>query len=79
MASVLVFVSSMQGGGAERVAALLANEWAAGGHRVCIVPTFSGRGECDYELAPGVELLFLADRDLYRHKRPRPLNVIESG
>ncbi|MCR9259122.1 MAG: glycosyltransferase family 4 protein [Pseudomonadaceae bacterium] len=51
----------MHGGGAERIAALLANDWTSRGHCVHIVATFSGRGECGYTLAPGVKLTFLAD------------------
>ena len=52
----------MHGGGAERVAALLCNDWAARGHRVTLVPTFSGRGTCRYPLASDVEVQYLADR-----------------
>ena len=55
-------VSSMQGGGAERVAALLCNHWAGQGHEVRLIPTFSGRGECLYPLDERVRLDFLADR-----------------
>lgn len=59
---ILFLVSSMQGGGAERVAALLCNHWAALGHDVTLMPTFSGRGDCYHELEPDVKLDFLADR-----------------
>jgi GalNAc-alpha-(1->4)-GalNAc-alpha-(1->3)-diNAcBac-PP-undecaprenol alpha-1,4-N-acetyl-D-galactosaminyltransferase len=59
---ILFLVSSMQGGGAERVAALLCNNWAARGHRVTLMPTFSGRGECIYPLDQRVRLDYLADR-----------------
>jgi len=58
---VLFLVSSMQGGGAERVAALLSNAWAARGMRVTLMPTFSGRGTCLYTLDDRVQLDFLAD------------------
>lgn len=51
----------MQGGGAERVAALLCNAWAEEGHEVILMPTFSGRGKCVYPLDPRVRLEFLAD------------------
>jgi GalNAc-alpha-(1->4)-GalNAc-alpha-(1->3)-diNAcBac-PP-undecaprenol alpha-1,4-N-acetyl-D-galactosaminyltransferase len=51
----------MEGGGAERVAALLANGWADKGHQVVLMPTFSARGECVYPLAPSVKLMFLSD------------------
>ncbi|MEX0383601.1 glycosyltransferase family 4 protein [Spiribacter pallidus] len=62
MSRILFLVSSMQGGGAERVAALLCNHWVAEGHRVTLMPTFSGRGECLYPLDERVRLDFLADR-----------------
>jgi len=51
----------MQGGGAERVAALLANAWTARGHDVTLMPTFSARGECVYPLSEAVQLDFLSD------------------
>lgn len=52
----------MHGGGAERVAALLCNHWAASGFEVILMPTFSGRGTCVYKLNHGVSIEFLADR-----------------
>lgn len=58
---ILFLTSSMGGGGAERVAALLANAWAAQGHGVTLMPTFSARGECVYRLAETVQLEFLSD------------------
>lgn len=62
MSRLVFFVSSMDGGGAERVAALLCNYWADQGHEVVLVPTFSGRGKCVYPLSGGVRLEYLADR-----------------
>ena len=59
---ILFVVSSMQGGGAERVAALLSNHWVSNGHDVTLIPTFSGRGECLYPLDGRVRLGYLADR-----------------
>jgi glycosyltransferase involved in cell wall biosynthesis len=58
---ILLLVSSMKTGGAERVAANLANAWAERGDQVIIVITYSGAGECFYSLARGVELRYLAD------------------
>ena len=52
----------MHGGGAERVAAMLCNHWAASGSEVILMPTFSGRGTCVYKLNHGVRIEFLADR-----------------
>lgn len=59
---IIFLVSSMEGGGAERVAALLCNHWAEQGHDVILMPTFSGRGECLYPLDERVKLDYLADR-----------------
>ena len=61
MSRIYFLVSSMQGGGAERVAALLCNHWVEQGHYVTLMPTFSGRGECVYPLDERVRLDFLAD------------------
>jgi GalNAc-alpha-(1->4)-GalNAc-alpha-(1->3)-diNAcBac-PP-undecaprenol alpha-1,4-N-acetyl-D-galactosaminyltransferase len=59
---ILFFVSSMHSGGAERVAATLSGAWARRGDSVTLVPTFTGKGSCFYELNPGVRLIWLADR-----------------
>ena len=47
--------------GAERVASTLANAWVSRGGQVILMPTFSGRGECFYELSPDVRFVYLAD------------------
>jgi glycosyltransferase involved in cell wall biosynthesis len=57
----MLLVSSMHAGGAERVAATLANAWALRGESVTLVPTFSGRGRCFYPLVSDVNLVWLAD------------------
>ena len=61
MKRILFLVSSMQGGGAERVAALLCNQWVRRGYEVTLMPTFSGRGDCLYPLEERVGLDYLAD------------------
>lgn len=70
MSRIIFFVSSMQGGGAERVAALLCNRWAERGHDVVLVPAFSGRGACLYPLHERVQLRYLADRVGTTRKTP---------
>lgn len=60
--SIAFIVSGMQGGGAERVAAVLCNEWAKRSCRVTLIVTYSARGSCAYHLDDGVELIYLADR-----------------
>ena len=66
---ILFLVSSMEGGGAERVAALLCNRWVKQGYQVVLMPTFSGRGGCSYPLDPRVDLQFLVDRTQTRLAR----------
>jgi len=58
---ILLLVSSMGSGGAELVAATLVNGWVTRGDQVTLMPTFSGRGDCFYELSPKVRLVYLAD------------------
>ncbi|MDO5667109.1 MAG: glycosyltransferase [Alcaligenaceae bacterium] len=58
---IALLISSMNAGGAERVAAALANGWVALGHEVCIVPCFSqGSGQSFYPLDDRVDLHWLA-------------------
>lgn len=58
---VLLAVSSMGAGGAERVAATLSNAWVARGYAVTLLVTYSKRGTCSYWLDPQVELIYLSD------------------
>jgi len=58
---IMLLVSSMHAGGAERVAATLANAWALRGDSVTLVPTFTHKGTCFYPLSDDVELVWLAD------------------
>jgi glycosyltransferase involved in cell wall biosynthesis len=51
--NIVFVISSLNVGGAERVAVRLANHWAAAGHTVSII-TLLHPGESFYELAPGV-------------------------
>ncbi len=58
---ILLLVSSMNAGGAERVAASLVNAWVKEGHEVCLMPTFSrGTGQSFYPLDPGVRQVWVA-------------------
>lgn len=59
--NIMLLVSAMGSGGAERVAATLVNAWAERGDTVTLVPTFSGRGACFYPLSDRVRLVYLAD------------------
>ena len=59
---ILFLVSSMHAGGAERVAATLSSAWARHGHRVTLVPTYSGKGSLFYELDSQVRVEWLAER-----------------
>jgi GalNAc-alpha-(1->4)-GalNAc-alpha-(1->3)-diNAcBac-PP-undecaprenol alpha-1,4-N-acetyl-D-galactosaminyltransferase len=58
---IVFVVNSMHTGGAERIAATLVNAWARRGHDVTLVLTYSGRGECHFEMNPNVRMTYLAD------------------
>lgn len=58
---ILFFVSSLNAGGAERVAVTLANAWAEEGHSVMLVPTFKGKAASFYDISPQVRVHWLAD------------------
>ncbi|CAB3846970.1 glycosyltransferase family 4 protein [Achromobacter deleyi] len=58
---ILMLVSSMHAGGAERVAATLVNAWAERGDDVTLTPTYSSKGTCFYPLSDKVKLEWLAD------------------
>ena len=59
---IMLLVSSMHAGGAERVAATLVNAWTDRGDAVTLVPTYSAKGTCFYPLSDAVDLVWLADR-----------------
>jgi GalNAc-alpha-(1->4)-GalNAc-alpha-(1->3)-diNAcBac-PP-undecaprenol alpha-1,4-N-acetyl-D-galactosaminyltransferase len=58
---ILMLVSSMHAGGAERVAATLVNAWAERGDTVTLTPTYSSKGTCFYPVSDKVTLAWLAD------------------
>ena len=53
---LLVLVSSLGGGGAERVAVNLANAWSRAGHQVAVCPTFLDTAASTYPLDPALAL-----------------------
>lgn len=59
---IMLLVSSMHAGGAERVAATLVNAWTDRGDTVTLVPTYSSKGTCFYPVSDAVNLIWLADR-----------------
>lgn len=59
--NIVLLVSSLNSGGAERVATTLCNAWAERGDYVTLVPTFSGGGTPFYPVSEQVELVYLAD------------------
>lgn len=59
---ILFFVSSLNAGGAERVATTLANAWARRGDEVTLVPTYLTKQPSFYPLDDAVRLQWLADR-----------------
>ena len=65
---ILFITSSMNAGGAERVASQLVNTWSSVGYQITLMPTYSGQSECFYQISPNVRLIYL--RDLLKdHKK----------
>ena len=58
---IAFLTSSLTAGGAERVATILCNAWAARGDSVSLIPTYSGGGKPFYPVSDAVETVFLAD------------------
>lgn len=58
---VVLLVSSLDQGGAERVATSLCNAWSKRGDEVTLVSTYSGGGNAFFEISRDVELIYLAD------------------
>ena len=58
---IVFLTSSLTAGGAERVATILCNAWAARGDSVSLIPTYSGGGKPFYPVAEAVETVFLTD------------------
>ena len=56
--NILLVISSLNGGGAERVMSLMANYWADAGHRVTLV-TLGGTGDDFYQLSSSVSRIGL--------------------
>lgn len=69
--NILVLVSSMSGGGAERIAALLANHWAAAGNHVTLLATYTVQTESAYVLDSRVTLRHLASATAMSRKGVR--------
>ncbi|MDR5799762.1 glycosyltransferase family 4 protein [Caballeronia sp. LZ001] len=60
--NIMLLVSSMGSGGAERVAATLVNAWSERGDKVTLVATYSRKRACFYALSDKVRFIQLADR-----------------
>lgn len=71
---IVFLVSSMHAGGAERVAATLANAWSARGEAVTLVPTYTKKGSCFYPVSEQVDMVWLADR-IRRLRLPVPAGL----
>ncbi|WP_027799336.1 glycosyltransferase family 4 protein [Paraburkholderia dilworthii] len=73
--NIVLFISAMQDGGAESVAATLVNAWVERGDSVTLVATYSGRSVCNYPVSPSVNFVYLAD--LVTRRGRAPLAYIE--
>jgi len=57
---IVFLTSSLNMGGAERVATILSNAWSERGIEVTLITTFSQANHCFYEVSPAVELIYLS-------------------
>lgn len=64
---IILFVSSLGFGGAERVATLLSAEWARRGHKVTIVQTYTGEEGASIDVSKHVEKVAIGD--LFHRRR----------
>jgi GalNAc-alpha-(1->4)-GalNAc-alpha-(1->3)-diNAcBac-PP-undecaprenol alpha-1,4-N-acetyl-D-galactosaminyltransferase len=64
---IVLLTSSLDAGGAERVATTLCNAWVARGDEIILIPTFSGGGRPFYSLSKKIKLIYLAD-EVSTHK-----------
>jgi len=58
---IVIVIGSMAAGGAERVAATMANAWSDQGREVWLVSTYLDKRATGYPLHPGVSTIFLSD------------------
>jgi GalNAc-alpha-(1->4)-GalNAc-alpha-(1->3)-diNAcBac-PP-undecaprenol alpha-1,4-N-acetyl-D-galactosaminyltransferase len=72
---IVIALSSLYSGGAERVACTLADAWASRGDEVIMLATFSEGGHCFYKLSEQVRIVYLAD--LTRTRKKSLLNRIQ--
>lgn len=73
--NIVLFISAMQDGGAESVAATLVNAWVDRGDTVTLVATYSGRSTCNYPVSDRVKFVYLAD--LVKRGGRGPLAFVE--
>lgn len=59
--NIAFLVSSLQFGGAERVATTLSNAWVNRGYSVSLYATYSGRDPCFFQLDPRIKVVYLAE------------------
>jgi len=59
--NIMFLVSSLQFGGAERVATTLCNAWVDRGYNVTLVATYNGKSQSYFELNTKIKLHYLAD------------------
>jgi glycosyltransferase involved in cell wall biosynthesis len=73
---IVIVVSSIATGGAERVAATLANAWVERGCDVWLVATYLGPRVVSYPLHPNVSVRFLSETT-FRSRQPRSPRVLK--
>jgi glycosyltransferase involved in cell wall biosynthesis len=58
---IFFLVSSLNFGGAERVATTLCNSWVETGHNVTLIATYNGLEQSYFKISPKIKLIYLAN------------------
>ena len=72
--NIVIVVSAMNMGGAQRVVSILANHWSENGYTVTLISTFTGTTKSHFQINKNVTLKYLTDSMMFPKKNP--LNLL---
>tara|TARA_B100001287_G_scaffold62031_1_gene50131 strand:+ start:35662 stop:36777 length:1116 start_codon:yes stop_codon:yes gene_type:complete len=77
--NIIIVVSAMNLGGAQRVVSILCNHWINNGHKVTLISTFTGRKQNHYIVSDRVRLLSLKNSSSFANSKilKLPLKVMQ--
>ncbi len=72
--SIVIVVSAMNMGGAQRVVSILSDHWANNGYAVTLISTFTEKTKSHFQINKNVTLKYLTDSNIFSKKNP--LNLL---